>query len=108
MMVWDSLNEMFKPYELLVDTLSSTFWMVSSICRSEACKKHKSYHPIERKLKGQGYVMLNSGWIKGRFYKTSLDLKMFILKEQTLLLLDEMSIPNVDVIFNNYAVASKI
>ena len=93
-------NDMtYKPFRFLIDSLTSAFWLISSHCETELCNDHKKYLPAHQ-LQGDASIVLNNGKINGNIYFTSINLKSFNLDDQSMLLVNSISIPEFGVNIN--------
>jgi hypothetical protein len=94
--VFDDYQKKFVKYNLLIDTLSSVFWLISVHCQTDLCNQHSKYIPV-KKLGPQASIDLNTGKISGNIYFTSVNLKSFILNDQSFLLVNSISVTDFKV-----------
>lgn len=92
--IFDHIKNQYTPFRFLIDSLSSAIWLVSSFCITEICKMSDSnkYLPVQH-LYGDAKIELNTGIISGNIYFTSINLKSFILNDQSILLANQITVP---------------
>jgi hypothetical protein len=94
--ILEHTTNQFKTFRILIDTISSAFWLISTYCISDGCSNHKTFTPVNE-LIGEGSITLNTGMIKGNFYSTSIDLKNLVIGNQAVLLVREITAKNFEV-----------
>lgn len=94
--VLDGKSNQWQEFDLLIDTLSSAFWIISDHCQSVPCRFHVTL-PKPLKEYGKALIELNIGYIKGSISTTHISLANLTVFNQPLLLVNEITAEGFDV-----------
>lgn len=90
--VYSTLENRYKEYKVLLDTISSSFWLISEMCYCEDCLNKNKFDSHD--YFGDTSIFYNKGNLEGYITSQTVHLKSVVLENQTLLLIHHVDFPH--------------
>ena len=88
---------------MMIDTLSSSFWLMSLECGSDPCinKARSSHLNTPHNLYGEANLYLNNGELTANIIFTSVNLTSIMINNQSIFLIKDTNMTELKVQYNN-------